>query len=84
MIGRISLSGGVVATLEDDGVWSCDADGRARVLNSLFSPVRTTKPQVSRALPGWGRREVEAAAAFYGVAPEWPPADAVEHSDLLF
>ena len=78
MIATITLPDKRTAVLEDDGQWT-SADARlATILNELFSPLKPTGEQVSRALPSWGRDEVTRAAEFYKAEIAWPehkPAD---------
>ena len=71
MIGRIKTPNGETATLENDGKWASLDARLAKMLDLLFSPLKAEE-QVSRALPSWGRTEVEKAAEFYKAAIEWP------------
>lgn len=71
MIGSITTSDGRQATLDDDGIWQSDNASMAAFLNAVHSPLKPTEEdeQVSRALPFWGRDQLQSAADFYGTAP---------------
>jgi len=71
MIARLTLPNSSTATLENDGTWTSPNARLAKMLNLLFSPLKSEE-QVSRALPSWGRTEVEKAAEFYKAAIEYP------------
>lgn len=84
MIARLTLPSGTTATLENNGTWTAADSRLAKMLNLLYSPHKS-EDQVSRALPSWGRTEVEKAAKFYGAEIEWPKYDpAEEHEGRVY
>lgn len=72
MIATITLPDKRTAVLEDGGQWTSVDTRLATILNTLHSPLKPVGEQVSRALPNWGRAEVEKAAEFYKAEIAWP------------
>lgn len=82
MIARLTLENGTTATLEGDGAWTSSDARLAKMLNLLYSPLKSEE-QVSRALPSWGRTEAENAAKFYGAEIEWPKYEPPEKETIF-
>ena len=61
MFAQLKFNSGKVATLGDDGKWTCENALDERVLNLLYSPLRQIK-FVSRATPDWALEPAKRAA----------------------
>lgn len=79
MIGQIETSDGRKAVLDDGGHWRSDSRALRVFLDTVHSPHKQAQ-QCSRALPWWGREQVQSAAKFYGTSPAFP--DSIDSSGL--